>query len=219
MKRRTIVYAALALSITAFSAGIYWYAQSENSGRSAFTASSSNALLERDYSPVFGPIDAPVTIVEFFDPACETCRAFHPVVKEILEDFEGQVRVIIRYATFHEGSDEVVKMLETARNQGKFEAVLEAILGRQSEWASHGSPDLSQAWEIAERAGLNTTLARQSLNSLTIVTNVQQDASDIAALGIEKTPTFFVNGKPLQEFGMQQLYDLVLAEVRMSQRN
>lgn len=214
MKRQTAVYAVLALSIAAFLGGIYWYAQGGKNGQISLAATPSAALLVREYSPVFGRPDAPVTIVEFFDPACETCRAFHPVIKEILDDFRGHVRVVLRYAAFHQGSGEVVRMLETARIQGKFVPVLEAILARQPEWASHGSPNLSRAWAIAERAGLDIDLARQSLNSQAIVEIVQQDANDVAALSIRKTPTFFVNGKPLRKFGMQQLYDLVQQEVR-----
>ena len=47
-------------------------------------ASQTDNRLVRFHSPVFGPSNAPVTIVEFFDPACETCRAFYPIVKDIL---------------------------------------------------------------------------------------------------------------------------------------
>ncbi len=218
MNRRTLFYAAFALSLAAFLGGTYWYAQSGKRARSPIAAAPTAALLVRDHSPVFGPPDAPVTIVEFFDPACETCRAFHPVVKEILDDFKGQVRVVLRYAAFHQGSDEVVRMLETARSQGVFAPVLEAILLAQPEWASHGAPNLARAWAAAESAGLDVNRARQSLNSPAILEIARQDASDIAALGVRKTPTFFVNGKPLPSFGMQQLYDLVHEEVRAAAR-
>jgi len=60
------------------------------------------------HSPVFGPANAPVTIVEFFDPACETCRAFYPIVKDILAQYPSEVRLVIRYAPLHKGSDVVV---------------------------------------------------------------------------------------------------------------
>ena len=218
MKRQTAVYSVLALALVAFLGGIYWYVQGGKNDRTSVAATPPTGMLVREHSPVFGRPDAPVTIVEFFDPACETCRAFHPVVKEIFGDFKGQVRVVLRYAAFHQGSGEVVRMLETARSQGKFEPVLEAILAGQPEWASHGTPNLSRAWAIAERAGLDVERARQSLNSPAIVDIARKDASDVAALGIQKTPTFFVNGKPLRSFGMQQLYDLVQQEVRAKQK-
>ena len=47
--------------------------------------------LVRMYSPVFGPQAAPVTIVEFFDPACETCRAFYPIVKDLMARYPNDV--------------------------------------------------------------------------------------------------------------------------------
>lgn len=46
-----------------------------------------------------------------------------------------------------------------------------------------------------------------------IVAVLDQDAADVATVGVRKTPTFFVNGKPLTDFGAQQLFDLVESEV------
>ena len=75
--------------------------------------------LVRMHSPVFGPQAAPVTIVEFFDPACETCRAFYPIVKDLMAQYPNDVRLVIRYAPFHQGSDQVVKLLEASKSQGR----------------------------------------------------------------------------------------------------
>jgi protein-disulfide isomerase len=158
---------------------------------------------------VLGPEDAPVTIVEFFDPACEVSRASHPVVKQIMDAFPGKVRVALRYAAFHGGSNEAVRILETARLQGRFEEVLDA----QPWWASHGNPNLQAAWAAAGRAGLELDQARTHRLRPEITATLNQDAADVVALEVRKTPTFFVNGNPLTEFGAQQLYDLVSAEV------
>src|SRR5262245_23929534 len=106
-------------------------------------------VMVRPHSPIFGPVDAPVTIVEFFDPSCEACRAFYPAVKKIMGFFPNDVRLVLRYTPLHKGSDEAVRILEAARRQGKFEVVLEAILKDQPQWAIHGEPDLDKAWSIA----------------------------------------------------------------------
>ena len=54
-------------------------------------------------------------IVEFFDPARGSCRAFYPHVKSILNANAQSVRLTLRYATFHNGSEYVVRVLEAAR--------------------------------------------------------------------------------------------------------
>src|SRR5688572_26258908 len=61
------------------------------------------ARLVRPHSPVLGPPNAPVTLVEFLDPACEGCRAFAPVVKQIQFMHPEDVRVVVRFAAFHQG--------------------------------------------------------------------------------------------------------------------
>ncbi|WP_268932216.1 DsbA family protein [Mesorhizobium microcysteis] len=166
-----------------------------------------------------GPPDAPVTIVEFFDPSCEACRAFHPLVKNILAQYPDDVRVVFRYAAFHDGSDQAVGIIEAARRQDLFVPVLEALLDAQPEWAIHGNPNLDRAWQAAAAAGLDLERAREDATTAEVAAVLRQDTSDVDALGVRQTPTFFVNGKSLQSFGPQQLIDLVSAEVRSARES
>lgn len=172
-----------------------------------------NSALIRFHSPVIGPANAPVTIVEFFDPACEACRAFHPVVKDILATYPDKVRVVLRYAAFHDGSDTAVKMLESARKQNVFEPVLEALLNAQPHWANHSGAQLDNAWRAAERAGLDVTLAQKQILDPEILAVLNQDTADIATIGVKQTPTFFVDGQPLLDFGVEQLRAMVRTQV------
>ena len=169
--------------------------------------------LVRFHSPVFGPQNAPVTIVEFFDPAYETCRAFYPIVKNLLAQYPKDVRLVIRYAPFHQGSDLVVKLLESSKSQGKYQEVLEAVLAAQPAWADHGQPNIEIAFKAAEQAGLDITKARQDIEKPGMQSLLQQDIEDLTALQVTKTPTFFVNGRSLLSFGPDQLAALVAEEV------
>lgn len=169
---------------------------------------------ERSYSPSIGPDSAAVTVVEFFDPACEACRAFYPYVKEILKRHPEDVRLVLRYAAFHEGSDTVIQMLEAARLQNLFEPVLEALLKDQNQWASHHSPNIERAWELATTVGLDTFQAKETIESGKFDQLLKQENADIRSLKISKTPTFFVNKKALESFGPDQLYSLVQKEIQ-----
>jgi protein-disulfide isomerase len=173
--------------------------------------------LIRSYSPIIGPEEAPVTIVEFFDPACEACRAFHPIVKDILAEHDGEVRVVLRYTPFHgEASEQAIRVLEAARMQGVFEPVLEALLEYQPRWASHGAPAPGLILAIAEQAGLDAESAQTQMMAPQTVGVLNQDRADVEAVGVRGTPTFFVNGKPLDPFGADELRALVAAEVSAS---
>lgn len=171
----------------------------------------------REHSPVIGAPNARVTIVEFFDPACEACRAFYPVVHEILRRHPNDVRLVLRYTPLHEGSEEASRIIETARLQNRLEPVLTALFQQQPQWAAHGSPRIDLAWNAAASAGLDVNAARAAMNERHISAALQQDQADIAALNVRGTPTFFVNERPLTNFGAQPLYDLVLEELAATQ--
>ena len=151
--------------------------------------------------------------MEFFDPACETCRAFYPIVKQIMAQYPGQVRLALRYAPFHQGSDQVIKLLEAARKQDLYTPVLEALLAAQPTWADHQAPKLAIAFKTAEDAGLDLVRARQDMETPEIHAVLAQDVEDLTALQISQTPTFFVNGSSLPSFGPEQLARLVAEEV------
>lgn len=209
MKRRTIVAGSALLIAAAFGVGAYVYT---NNQPTAAVVSDITGL-ERFHSPVIGPNNAPVTIVEFFDPSCEACRAFYPYVKDILAKYPGKVRVVIRYTPFHKGSDEAVRILEAARKQRMFQPVLEALLAAQPSWAADGSPNLQMAWNAAMMAGLDMTKAQADARGADVTAVLEQDVADVQKFGVTKTPTFFVAGQPLTEFGPQQLDDAVAAAV------
>lgn len=164
----------------------------------------------RPHSPVFGPAEAPVTIVEVLDPSCEACRAFFPYVKDILAESPNDVRLVIRYALFHKGSEEVMRLLEAARMQGLYPKVLEAVLYFQPDW--HDDPMVTAAWSAAKAAGLDVEKARKDMHSPSIDAIIEVDKQDIQAMGVKKTPTFFVNGQELLEIHPDALRKLVQSE-------
>lgn len=167
--------------------------------------------LVRSHSPVVGPTDAPVTIVEFFDPSCGACRAFHPIVKQMIAEHPGDVRLVMRYVLFHKGSEEAARVIEAAHGQGLFEPVLEAVLEAQAQWQADSKAQ--KAWEAAAAAGLDVEKARQSIASSEVDAVLGKDMDDVKAIGVRRTPTFFVNGKPLLEFGVEPLQALVRSEI------
>lgn len=170
--------------------------------------------LMRPHSPILGPEEAPVTIVEFFDPACEACRRFHPIVKDVMAEHGDAVRVVVRYTPFHgEASAKAIRVLEAARMQGLFEPVMEALLKEQPRWAAHGNARPGLILDIAAQAGLDLEAARVQVLSPEVVGVINRDIADVEAMGVRQTPTFFVNGKPLNPFGEAEFRALVAAEV------
>lgn len=212
MTRNSIVIATSALAVAAFALAGFFYNRNAASPEASVAIAESTHLV-RPHSPIIGPAKAPVTIVEFFDPSCETCRAFYPFVKKIMAKHPETVRLVIRYAPFHQGSDEVVRMLEAARLQNVFVPVLEALLAAQPTWAIHGAPNLDIAWEAARSAGLDAERARTDAKKPENDEVLKQDMADIKTIKLNRTPTFFVNGKPLTTFGPDELAALVDAEV------
>lgn len=212
MNRRVAVLATLAVAILVFAVGAIAYSRfaTPEPPRAAVSEPSN---LVRFNSPVVGPQNAPVTIVEFFDPSCEACRAFYPIVKQIMARYPEQVRLVLRYAPLHEGSDQAVRILEAARKQDRLIPVLEGMLAGQPNWAAHGAPNLDIAWQIAGTAGLDLDRARADAQGEDVTAVLAQEIADLEALGVSQTPTFYVNGRELLDFGPQQLADLVADEV------
>lgn len=208
MNRKILVIAsALGLMVAFVAAVLIYNGKQEAAARQL--AEVNRAALMRMHAPTLGKQDAPVVIVEFLDPACETCRAFYPLVKEMMAANPDKIRLVLRYAPFHNGSDKVVAVLEAARKQGKFWPTLEALLASQAEWAPHHTPQVALVWKHLEGVGLNMEQMTFDLTAPEIGQVIAQDLADARILNVTKTPGFFVNGKPLTTFGYEPLKKLV----------
>jgi len=217
MKQKTLFIAALVGLLLVFSFGTLFYtAQKEDQATQLAVAN--QAALVRMHSPTLGPSEAPVVIVEFLDPACETCGAFYPRVKQMMAANPDAIRLVLRHAPFHNGSDKVVAVLEAARKQGKFWPALEALLATQADWAPHHTAQVDLVWKHLEGLGLNLEQLRADMAAPEIAALIAQDIEDAKALNVTRTPEFFVNGKPLPSFGYEQLKTLVDDAVNAAQR-
>ena len=110
MKKQYLVFGVGVLLLAFFVVATSLYNQQKTNTLSE-AAYKNKSILVRDYSPTMGNKNAKVTIVEFFDPACETCKAFYPFVKQLMAANPGKIKLVLRYTPFHRGSDYVIKIL------------------------------------------------------------------------------------------------------------
>ena len=196
----------------AFVVGSNYY-KGQQSEKYGFMAEKNSELFIRDHSQTLGSDDAKVYLVEFMDPACETCAVFAPFIKKIMNANPGKIKLVLRYAPFHDGADNFVKILEAARMQGKYWETLDVMFKSQNIWASHGNWQPERLWEVLPKAGVDIEQIRKDMHSPAIAKIIEQDMADVKALNVQKTPGYFVNGKPLQNFGYKQLYQLIQTEL------
>ena len=171
------------------------------------------SILVRDHSPTTGDISAKVTIVEFFDPACETCKVFHPYVKDILKANPGKVKLVMRFTPFHPGSDQVVALLEASRLQNKYWETLEAVYKTQSMWTANHRAQPEKLWFLLGDVKLDFKRLENDMKTAAVLNTIKMDISDAEQLNVTKTPGFFVNGKPLINFGLEPLQRLIQSEI------
>ncbi len=212
MKKQSIVLFSSIFLILLFALGVYIY-KSQQAKKYGFMAQENASTFVREYSQTLGSDDAKVYLVEFSDPACETCSIFHPFVKKLMAANPGKIKLVVRYAPFHDGSDYFVKILEAARKQGKYWETLEVMYKSQPYWASHHNPQPDLIWRFLPSAGLNLEKIRNDMNDPEIAKLIKQDLADAKTLNVRKTPGYFVNGKPLPSFGHKQLQKLVESEI------
>jgi protein-disulfide isomerase len=211
VNRRNVLYLVVGVAVAAGIAFVLAFRDPPARTESHAAGAGNPDGLLRAHSPIIGPSRARVTIVEFFDPACEGCRAFYPIVKELMSQHPSDVRLALRYVQFHKGSAGAIRLLEAAREQDLYVPVLEAILATQSQW--HFDPSARRAWDAAAGVGLDIAKARDRASSPEVTAILESDAADAGTLGLRQTPTFYVNGRPLPSFGPEQLVALVREEL------
>lgn len=225
-KEIKILAAIAALVVVAAIVGANYYRNSVQSERVATGGGAGKSQfnpeqLVRPDSPTLGAADAPVTIVEFLDPECESCRAFNPVIKKLLKDYDGKVRLVVRYMPLHPNSLSAATFTEAAGEQGKYWQAQEMLFQRQPDWgtkhgASPGAPaDINALFKIyAAELGLDASRMNEAFAQNRYAAKLERDRKDGQSLGVRQTPTIFVNGRKLARLYESDLKSLIDEELK-----
>jgi len=210
--RRSFIAAAVGLLVIAFLGAMALY-QRDDTQSGHDEAVSRQAALASEHSPTLGDPDARVHIVEFLDPACETCALFFPMVKQWMSEVPGKIRLSVRHVAFHSGSEYAVQVLEASRKQDKYWQTLEALLASQHQWVRNHAVQPDSIGPAIAGVGLNMEQLKADMNTVQVMQRIEQDKKDSIFLKVSATPEYFVNGRPLPSFGRQQLAELIRQEL------
>ncbi|MEV2274781.1 thioredoxin domain-containing protein [Nocardiopsis sp. NPDC049922] len=155
-------------------------------------------LLVREDSRYLDRVEeSPVTVVEFLDFECEACRAQFPTMERIREDYDGRINVVIRYFPLpgHTNSEPAAAAVEAAAQQGALEEMYARMYETQAEWGESQESRAEVFVGFAEDLGLDMDEFRRTMESDETRDRVRSDFEDGVALGVQGTPTIFVNGR------------------------
>ena len=215
MKKETKLIAISSVILLLVFAMAALFYKNKQSGEQAQKVQENSQALVRPHNITQGPDNAKVTIVEFLDPECEACRAMHPIVHKLLKEYPNDLRLVVRYMPFHSNSIYAAHILEIAREQGKFWEALDVMFEKQPSWGSHHAPKPELLKDYMKTLGVNLADLDNEMKKSAILKRIDLDKTDGMALGVQYTPSFFVNGKMTSDIG----YDALKAAIEAALKN
>lgn len=144
--------------------------------------------------------DGRVTLVEFLDFECESCLAAYPFVEQLREDYDGRVTFVARYMPMpgHANGENAAVAVEAAAQQDRFEDMYDRMFETQAEWGESQDSQAAVFRRFAEEMGLDMADYDAAVADPATLERVLADREDGLALGVEGTPTFFLNGEKVE---------------------
>ncbi|KKQ75884.1 MAG: Protein-disulfide isomerase [Parcubacteria group bacterium GW2011_GWC1_38_6] len=149
---------------------------------------------------VKGNKEARVKLIEYSDLQCPACRAYQPILKQAYDEFGDQTSFVFRHfplKSIHKNAALAAQAAEAAGVQGKFWEMHDILYEKQIEWSDEKNPT-DKFVEYAQSLGLSVEQFKSDINSGTIKEKVEFHYQASIALGLDGTPTFFLNDKKIQ---------------------
>jgi protein-disulfide isomerase len=154
-----------------------------------------------------GPASAPVTVIEYGDFECPSCRQAHVALEIMLPHFGHQMRLVFRHFPVvedHPHAELAAEAAEAAGAQGKFWPMHDMLFEHQQHL------DEGHLLGYATETGLDLARYRNEMSDHVYLQRVQEHMASGHRLGVRTTPTFFVNGVFADvSFGMQHLHEAI----------
>jgi protein-disulfide isomerase len=147
--------------------------------------------VDGDRDHVRGPVEAPVTVVEYGDFECPHCGEAEPIVRELLSDF-GDVSYVWRHLPLtdvHPHAQLAAEAAEAAADQDRFWEMHDVLISHQ------GDLDITDLVAYAHDLGLDVQRFESHLGGRSGAARVAEDVDSADLSGVLGTPTFFINGR------------------------
>jgi protein-disulfide isomerase len=163
-----------------------------------------------DDQPAKGTANAAVTIVAFTDFECPSCARQHPILDRIVSEFGNRVRLVVRDFPLsqHVNARKAAEAAEAAREQGKYWEYASVLFRNQSALG------IDKLRQYASEVGLDRARFDASLDSGKLAEKVQRDVIDGRKLGINGTPTIYINGKRISDNSYDSVKSAIEAALR-----
>lgn len=212
MKTETkILGAILIITAVIFFVGIFFL------GRQSSSTGSQQEAVQIDYTKgqKIGSDSARVKLVEFSDFECPACSAAEPFVKKLLVSYPDQLQFIYRHFPLpqHKFGRPAATLAETAGEQGKFWEMHDKLFETQSQWSGLSDPTVFFLG-LARELNLDEEKVKQQLTEDSFKSKINEDIAEGQRLGVNATPTFFLNGRKLILKTFEDLNTDVAAELK-----
>lgn len=157
-----------------------------------------------------------VTMVEYADFECPACKAYYPMVKNLLDLYPNQLKLIFKHfpiSSLHKNAIAAGIAAEAAGRQNKFFEMGDTLYEKQDEWASLDDPQ-PKFQEYATAIGLNMDQFKKDEKDPSLPNLIQDERNEGIKNGVNATPSFFINGvkidNPQDIQGFQKIIDAQL---------
>lgn len=212
-----ILLTAFAVITMIIGVGIYLSVQDKDAAALAQAEGGEVGQLVRDNSRRLNTApNSDVTLVEFLDFECEACRAAFPMVEQLRAEYGDRVNFVVRYFPIqsHFNAERAARAVEAAAQQGKFEPMYKKMYETQSQWGEQRTPADATFRGFAAELGLDMAAFDAAYNDPATLDRVNIDVADGKALGVQGTPTFFLNGNEVEARSYQDLSTAVEQALR-----
>jgi len=184
---------------------------------SASANRASSIKLGADPPHALGNIDAPVMLEEFGDFECQACGLLHPILQQMKAEFGSRLVIVFReypLAAKHQHALAAARAAEAAGLQGKFWEMHDRLYEKQETW--HESLNAEPLFEqYAREIGLAQDRFKQDMAGETVDQRIALDRERGQSIGINSTPTVFLNGRevPLASLSADSLRELIKTQI------
>lgn len=178
--------------------GVFFFSRSQPPAASGGPKVDSSLLVRPD-SDIESSSSAKVTLVEFGDFQCPACGSYHPLVKQLTGEFKNDLTFVFRNFPLqqHKNALPAAYSAEAAGLQHKYWEMHDMIYENQSQWSeADNAQDIFAGY--AQKLGLNLEQFKKDLSTDSIKQKVDRDLQDGNTVGVNATPTFFLDSEKLE---------------------